>query len=95
MMEKISQYLDGKLSKEDKVHLLKGLENSIEMHFAAGAKKVFALFNEYLEMSSPDDIPEIYNRKNGPNQLSLYTAHPTGTTRMGPDPKTSVSWPFL
>ncbi|MHA2097705.1 MAG: GMC family oxidoreductase N-terminal domain-containing protein [Candidatus Kariarchaeaceae archaeon] len=79
-----------KLSKEDKYHLMKGLENSIEMHFAAGAKKVNTLHNEFTELKKPEEAKRIWDLRNGPNEMSLFSAHPTGTTRMGVDPKLSV-----
>lgn len=79
-----------KLSKEDKYHLMKGLENSIEMHLAAGAKSVLSLHNEYTEIKKPEEIKRIWDLRNGPNEMSLFSAHPTGTARMGVDPKLSV-----
>ncbi|MCE7733474.1 MAG: hypothetical protein GPJ54_01260, partial [Candidatus Heimdallarchaeota archaeon] len=79
-----------KLSKEDKYHLMKGLENSIEVHLAAGAKRVLTLHNVYNEIKKTEDIKSIWNLRNGPNEMSLYSAHPTGTARMGVDPTLSV-----
>jgi len=79
-----------KLSKEDKYHLMKGLENSIEIHLAAGAKRVLTLHNQYTEIKNPNEIKKIWELKNGPNEMSVYSAHPTGTSRMGVDPKLSV-----
>ncbi len=79
-----------KLSKEDKYHMIKGLENSIEMQFAAGAKRVLTLHSEYTELNKPEDSKRIWDLRNGPNEISLFSAHPTGTARMGVDPKLSV-----
>ena len=79
-----------RLSTPDKTHLLKGLENACEVHFAAGAKKVYSGHTDLPRISSPSDIPSIRKLPNGPNQISLYSAHPMGTARMGTNPKTSV-----
>ena len=79
-----------KLSKTDKQHLLKGLENAIEFHFAVGAKEVYTLHNKFTKLTSIDQKQVIWKLKNGPNQLSLFSAHPMGTARMGVNPRTSV-----
>ncbi|MHA2252091.1 MAG: GMC family oxidoreductase N-terminal domain-containing protein, partial [Candidatus Kariarchaeaceae archaeon] len=79
-----------RLCKQDKEHLLKGLENAMEIQFAAGAKEVLGLFSETMRLTSPDQIPSIRNLKSGPNQLSLFSAHPTGTARMAENPKCGV-----
>ncbi len=78
------------LSKEDKAHLMKGLENALEVLFAAGAIETYTMHVNFLRLTSPKEIPRIHQLPNGPNQLALFSAHPTGTARMGKDPKNTV-----
>ena len=84
-----------RLCKEDKHHLLKGLDNALEILFAAGAKETYTMHNETITLKSPQDIPKLSTLKSGPNQLSLFSAHPLGTARMGADPKKSVVGPTM
>ncbi len=84
-----------RLSPTDKKHLLMGLENAIEIQFAAGAKEVYTLHAQFTKLTSPDDIPKIRNLRNGPNELPLFSAHPTGTARMGGNSSYSVVGPTL
>ncbi|MFW9928388.1 MAG: GMC family oxidoreductase N-terminal domain-containing protein [Candidatus Thorarchaeota archaeon] len=79
-----------KLSEPDKKHMMLGLEKALEVHFAAGAKQVYTMHSEQIDIFNASDIPKIRHLKNGPNQLSLFSAHPQGTARMGSDPKISV-----
>ena len=84
-----------KLCKEDKNHLLKGLDNALEVLFAAGAKETYTMHTQSTVMKTPADIAKIHKLKSGPNQLSLFSAHPLGTARLGTDPKKSVVGPTL
>lgn len=84
-----------KLCKEDKHHLLKGLDNALEVLFAAGAKEAYTMHMQTTVMKGPEEIEKIHKLKSGPNQLSLFTAHPLGTARVGTDPKASVVGPTL
>ncbi|MHA2090220.1 MAG: GMC family oxidoreductase N-terminal domain-containing protein [Candidatus Kariarchaeaceae archaeon] len=79
-----------RLCKQDKEHLIKGIENAAAIHFAAGAKEVQTLHNEYTRLTSADQISQLANLKSGPNQLGLYSAHPMGTARMASDSKLGV-----
>jgi choline dehydrogenase-like flavoprotein len=79
-----------KLSDMDKEHLLKGIEASIRVQFAAGAKSVITLHSEFTSLSSPEEIPNIRSLKNGPNEITIFSAHPMGTARMGKNTKVSV-----
>ena len=84
-----------RLSPTDKKHLLMGLENAIDLQFAAGAKEVYTLHVQFTKLSSPNEIPKIRKLRNGPNELPLFSAHPTGTARMGVRPSHSVVGPTL
>ena len=79
-----------KLRGADKEHLMKGLENALEVLFASGAQEAFTMHNTFVNLTSPSEIPNIRKLKNGPNELGLFSAHPMGTARMGTNPKTSV-----
>ena len=79
-----------KLSGPDKKHLLNGLANAIEVLFAAGAKDVFTLHNEFTHLTSKDQIKILFQRRSGPNELTILSAHPLGTSRMGTKSTTSV-----
>ncbi len=79
-----------KLSKVDKAHLMKGLEKALEVLFAAGAIETFTMHVQPLRLKSPKDIPKIHELPNGPNQMALFSAHPTGTARMGKNPRNTV-----
>ncbi len=79
-----------KLSDEDKEHLIEGIETSAKVQFAAGAKSVMTLHSEFTDLSSPEEISKIRSLKNGPNEITVFSAHPMGTARMGKDPKVSV-----
>ena len=74
----------------EKIHLLQGLENALEVLFASGAKEVFTMHSAFVNLTSPAEIPTIRTLKNGPNELGLFSAHPMGTARMGTDPKNTV-----
>ena len=65
------------------------------MLLAAGAKETYTMHTQSTEMKTPTDIEKIHKLKSGPNQLSLFSAHPLGTARLGTDPKKSVVGPTL
>ncbi len=79
-----------RLCKQDKNHLLKGLENAMEVLFASGAIEVGTGYTQRLALTSPDQIPSIRKQKFGPNRLFMFSAHPMGTARMGKDSGSSV-----
>ncbi|MCY3412439.1 MAG: GMC family oxidoreductase [Candidatus Heimdallarchaeota archaeon] len=79
-----------KIDPLDMDNILASIRNSIEIHFAAGAKKVYPMHFSGVELSSPDEIDEFMKQPMGPNQITMFSAHPQGTARMGKDPKTSV-----
>jgi choline dehydrogenase-like flavoprotein len=79
-----------RLSPTDKEHLHQGMEAAIAFHFAAGARDVLTMHNRHQTLTSPDQIPQLRRLASGPNQLSMFSAHPTGTARMGKDRQSSV-----
>jgi len=80
-----------RLSSEDRKHLMMGLEKAIQIHFAAGAKTVTTTHFKETILRSPEDIPAIRRLQSGPNQMSLFSAHPQGTARMGSRRNKNVS----
>ena len=84
-----------RIDPEDQKHLLFGLRKSIEIHLAAGAKEVYPTHSKLFKITKPSDIDGFFRLPMGPNQLNVFSAHPTGTARMGTDQRTSVVGPNL
>ena len=79
------------IGAKDLQYLKQGLKAAAEIHFAAGARGVMTLHATMTEFRRPEDIDsKLGTAEWGPNQLSLYSAHPLGTCRMGNDPRRSV-----
>ncbi|HWP81354.1 MAG TPA: GMC family oxidoreductase [Bacteroidota bacterium] len=79
------------LREKDLAYLKHSLDTTSRIHFAAGAKKVMTLHTEPTEFESVDDIPKRLAKASwGRNEISLFSAHPLGTCRMGSDPRRSV-----
>jgi len=76
-----------RLDPLDKKHALMGLRQAIEMHFSAGATKVLPMHAHGFEITNDKQIDAFFQLPMGPNQLSIFSAHPTGSVRMGKDPK--------
>jgi choline dehydrogenase-like flavoprotein len=82
--------LEYQLGAIDRAHLLHGMQRMAELHFAAGAQRVFTLHAEPLELSGADQIGWIARRGVIENELALFSAHPQGGCAMGRDPERSV-----
>jgi choline dehydrogenase-like flavoprotein len=78
------------VDKLDKKHMLFGLKNAIELHLAAGAKEVVPFHYKMMKIKSINDLEKFMKLPMGSNQLSIFSAHPTGTNRMGKNSKQSV-----
>ncbi len=75
----------------DSHHMRQAIEAGTRIHFAAGARSVFTLHTTPLSFSSPGEIQAKLRRAPwGPNDITMFSAHPLGTCRMGTDPRTSV-----
>ena len=80
-----------RLGQHDRRVLRHGLETTARMHFAAGARKAMTLHARPIEFTSEERIsPALATARWGPNDLSLFSAHPLGTCRMGGDARSSV-----
>ncbi len=79
-----------KVDPIDMDNILAGYRNSMEIQFAAGAKTVYPMHSKLQALNSKDDIDEFMKNPMGPNQITMFSAHPTGTARMGKDSKISA-----
>jgi choline dehydrogenase-like flavoprotein len=79
-----------KIDPVDKKHALLGLENAIDLHFAAGATEVLPMHSYMYRLKSLKDKQEFFKLPMGTNQLSVFSAHPTGSARMGKDEQKHV-----
>jgi choline dehydrogenase-like flavoprotein len=79
------------VGKKDLSYLKQGLKVAAQIQFAAGARRIMTLHARQTEFTSPNDIDaKLASADWGPNQLSLYSAHPLGTCRMGEHRETTV-----
>ncbi len=60
------------------------------IHLAAGAKRVFSLHGELVQVESEADLPVLAAQAYGAHQHAIFTAHQMGGCTMGPDPASSV-----
>jgi choline dehydrogenase-like flavoprotein len=74
--------------------MLRALALVAEIHFAAGARKVYIPLDGCEPFTSPDDIRKLYQRRWKPEAFEVLTVHAMGTCRMGSDPKRSVVGPW-
>ncbi|MBP6826724.1 MAG: GMC family oxidoreductase N-terminal domain-containing protein [Saprospiraceae bacterium] len=79
-----------KLNQYDKNHLLRGIQESVRLHVAGGAKRVSVMHNRPLhffpEKGGLDKfLAEVARRPWGANWFGLFSAHQMGTCRMGGD----------
>lgn len=76
-----------KLHEFDKKHLLKGFEEAIKIHLAAGAKETFIPHNTMTSFKKGENISnlaeQIQQLSWQPNRYGLFSAHQMGTCRMG------------
>lgn len=79
-----------KIDPLDMQHLLLAVENAIEIHLAAGASEVIPYHSSMSRIRNKSDLQEFLQLPMGANYLSTFSAHPTGTNRMGKDEKRSV-----
>lgn len=84
-----------RLSSQDREHMIRGIEEAVRINLAAGAQEVLTLHTKALRISSTEQIKEIRKVPFGPNKISLFSAHPMGTARMGTSTKNSVVGPDM
>jgi choline dehydrogenase-like flavoprotein len=75
----------------DASFMQKAIGTAAKIHFAAGARKVSTLHVQPHSIGSISEIDGLLRRAQwGPNDVTMFSAHPLGTCRMGQDPRTSV-----
>jgi choline dehydrogenase-like flavoprotein len=80
-----------KVGPRDLEYLKQGIAAAARIHFAAGAKSVMTLHARQTVFNSPSEIEKKLDDASwGTNELSLFSAHPLGTCRMGKDLHSSV-----
>lgn len=78
------------ISEPVRTRLREGMRRAAEIYLEAGASAVNLPFEELAPIRSKKDLRVIDRLPIEANRLSLLSAHPQGTCRMGEDPKTSV-----
>jgi choline dehydrogenase-like flavoprotein len=74
----------------DIARVRRGLKIMSEMMFAAGAKEVWPGIHGMKMMTSPNDLRHWDEATLDPKAYSMMLSHMFGSTRMGPDARTSV-----
>ncbi|MEW6510631.1 MAG: GMC family oxidoreductase [Bacteroidota bacterium] len=83
--------IDYEQGPKDLEYLKQAIGAAARIQFAAGAREVHTLHVKPTRFSSPVAIESVLAASEfGPNQISLYSAHPLGTCRMGARPEESV-----
>jgi choline dehydrogenase-like flavoprotein len=91
--------IDYPVSGFDRRHLLRGQQEAIRVHAAAGARQVVTLHSRYnaLADSSPAAVAAFAEASarvpSGPNQVLVFSAHQMGTCRMGGSREAAVADP--
>jgi choline dehydrogenase-like flavoprotein len=76
------------LHNYDKNHLVRGLEEAVKLHVAAGATEIITPHTQALRFNPATDslkkfIEQMRNAAWEPNRFILFSAHQMGTCRMG------------
>jgi choline dehydrogenase-like flavoprotein len=90
--------VDYRLDPYDARHMLAGLQGTVEVAFAAGARHVITLHSKPLELRRENAsveqrrafAEEIARASVAPNRIGLFSAHQMGTCRMHRDPAHGV-----
>jgi choline dehydrogenase-like flavoprotein len=76
-------HISYRLGPADGRHLQRAIEASARLHLAAGAREVTTLHAPAVRIAREADVAEIARRPIGPNQLAVFSAHVSGTCRIG------------
>lgn len=75
----------------DRAVLRQALAEAARIHFAAGAREVLTLHARRTLIPSVGEIDRVLDAASwDDNEISLYSAHPLGTCRMGEDARSAV-----
>ena len=84
--------IDFEIHPEDMALLQKGLCRLVELSFAAGAERVLPGIHGVPDVLTPaTGVGPLANAKVAPRDTTVGATHLFGTTRMGTDPRTSVT----
>ncbi|MEO0472285.1 MAG: GMC family oxidoreductase [Bacteroidota bacterium] len=78
------------LSEYDRNHMIRGIQEAVRIHAAAGAQRISVLHNQPMEVYPGREDVETFVQKIPEmkwqlNRYNLYTAHQMGSCRMGGD----------
>jgi len=79
-----------KLNRDDTIRMARGIKHLCEIFFAAGAKTVIPALHGLPALKSRDEIKNIDENKVKATHIEMMAFHPTGTCRMGADPRSFV-----
>lgn len=81
----------------DRKHFLEAVSTAARIHAAAGAEQIFVNGQQAAPWRRGEDLEEFLARITaegiGFGGLTVFSAHPSGSARMGTDPRTSVAGP--
>jgi len=78
--------IDYRINSYDLIHLLKGVKESLSLHFLAGAESVLIPHNSSIELLAKDheQVSRVVDELNwSPNFFPLFSAHQMGCCAMG------------
>lgn len=78
------------LGERDRRVLLDGMRQAARVFFAAGAKAAIPGARGLSPIERVEDVDAVITDDIAAWQIGLYAAHPMGTCRMGPEPRTAV-----
>jgi len=82
-----------RMGERERDMMARGLTAAARLQLAAGAREVITLHTHGEAIRSEADLGRIAAWPSGPNELAVFSAHPTGTCRVGSDPSTSGCTP--
>jgi choline dehydrogenase-like flavoprotein len=82
------------ISDRDVARVLRGVQLTAEMMFAAGARRVLLPLGGAPEVRNPAELGELLARPVDARSLELFTVHLMGTARMSEDPRRGVTDSF-
>jgi choline dehydrogenase-like flavoprotein len=79
------------INDEDAARVVRGVELTAELMFAAGARKVLLPFAGAPEANDPAGLRDLLARPVDKKSMELFTVHLMGTARMSEDPRRGVT----
>ncbi len=78
------------LTERDADRVVRGIQRSAELMFAAGARRVLLPFEGAPEVRDPAGLQDLLARPVDKKSIELFTVHLMGTARMSEDPRRGV-----